>query len=118
MHQILTIALLLSSLPTVFVGASEFNFEISFRVEEKLAQYMKDPISIARIIAEFRANHGFPHDMAAPDRNIYMKLNDALMTQVSCLLLITFLIGLLNFGKSISSQSQSHSHHFHAVSPL
>ena len=63
------------------VSAAEFNFEISLRVREKLTQYMNDPITIARIISEFRANGGFPHDMAAPDRNAYMRLNDALLSQ-------------------------------------
>ena len=78
----LLVALLLSpSLPGTVVSAAEWNFEISRRVNEKVAQFMKDPISIVRIISEFRANHGFPHDMAAPDRNAYMRLNDALLSQ-------------------------------------
>ncbi len=61
-------------------AASEFNFEISRRVHEKLSHYMNDPQLIARIISEYRTNHGFAHDMAAPDRNAYMRLNDAMMT--------------------------------------
>ena len=79
---VLLVALLLSSsLPGTVVSAAEWNFEISRRVNGKVAQFMKDPISIARIISEFRANHGFPHDMTAPDRNAYMRLNDALLSQ-------------------------------------
>jgi len=59
--------------------AAEFNFEISRRVHEKLSQYMNDPRLIARTISEYRINHGFPHDMTAPDRDAYLRLNDALM---------------------------------------
>jgi hypothetical protein len=72
-------------LPLLFcptaISASEFNFEISQRVHEKISRYMNDPRSIARIISEYRSNGGFPHDMAAPDRSAYLRLNEAVLTQ-------------------------------------
>jgi len=57
----------------------EFNFEVGQRVRERLQDYMSDPSAIVRLVSEYRSNGPFEHDMRAPDRDAYLKLNEALM---------------------------------------
>jgi hypothetical protein len=54
--------------------AQEFNFEVEQRILERLEFYMGDPVAASTLIENFRSNGVFPHDLRAPDRDLYLAL--------------------------------------------
>ena len=55
-------------------GANYFNFEVEKRILERLDFYLGGPMNVNEIIHNFRFNDGFPNDMLAADRDLYLKL--------------------------------------------
>ena len=51
-----------------------FNFEVEKRILERLDFYLGGPMNVNEIIHNFRFNDGFPSDMLAADRDLYLKL--------------------------------------------
>eukprot|EP00538_Stauroneis_constricta_P000553 CAMPEP_0119572284 /NCGR_PEP_ID=MMETSP1352-20130426/44544_1 /TAXON_ID=265584 /ORGANISM="Stauroneis constricta, Strain CCMP1120" /LENGTH=998 /DNA_ID=CAMNT_0007621969 /DNA_START=74 /DNA_END=3067 /DNA_ORIENTATION=+ len=59
---------------SIFAGAQEFNYEVEKRVIERLSEFLGDPVAVNDIIFNFRKHGGFPHQMEAPDRDLYLKM--------------------------------------------
>ena len=55
-------------------NANYFNFEVEKRILERLDFYLGGPMNVNEIIHNFRFNDGFPNDMLAADRDLYLKL--------------------------------------------
>ena len=55
-------------------NANYFNFEVEKRILERLDFYLGGPMNVNEIIHNFRFNDGFPNNMLASDRDLYLKL--------------------------------------------
>jgi hypothetical protein len=51
-----------------------FNFEVEKRISERIDFFLSGPTETAKIISSFRRNDGFPHNMDAADRDLFLAL--------------------------------------------
>lgn len=55
-------------------SSNYFNFEVEKRILERLDFFLGGPVGVNEIIKNFRTNGGFPNDMWAADRDLYLSL--------------------------------------------
>ena len=55
-------------------NSNYFNFEIEKRILERLDYYLGGPMGVNEIVYNFRYNDGFPNNLLAADRDLYLKL--------------------------------------------
>ncbi|KAL7473608.1 hypothetical protein ACHAXS_014068 [Conticribra weissflogii] len=83
---ILSITTILSPLTISSAGRDErtdsadINFEIGNRVEERLTEYISTPANLLKLVTSYRSNVAFPNDLGAADRDVFLKLGEALLT--------------------------------------
>jgi hypothetical protein len=49
-----------------------FNYEVEKRILDRLGYYLGDLVATNQFLANFRENGGFPNDLKAPDRDLYL----------------------------------------------
>ena len=60
------------------IDAQQFNFEVEKRIIDRLGYYLGDFVATNLFLANLRDNGGFPNDLKAPDRDLYLKIAYAL----------------------------------------
>lgn len=51
-----------------------FNFEVEKRIRERLDFFLSGPVDTASVLSKFRRNDGFPNNMDAADRDLFLAL--------------------------------------------
>jgi len=57
---------------------AEFNYEVEKRIVDRLTYYMSQAVDTNKIISNFRYSGGFANNLAAPDRDAYLVLDNSL----------------------------------------
>jgi hypothetical protein len=63
---------------TLCVDAQQFNYEVEKRILDRLDYYLGDLVATNQFLDNFRDSGGFPNDLKAPDRDLYLKVAYAL----------------------------------------
>lgn len=75
---VLLSVILLTLLLCLGIDAQQFNYEVEKRILDRLGYYLGDLVATNLFLANFRDNGGFPNDLKAPDRDLYLKIAYAL----------------------------------------